>query len=146
MLLHRNEPVSAERLAVSLWGEDAPTSAIKTVQVHVSRLRKALGDPELLTTTPAGYRLQVRPGELDADRVERLVAEGRGALDVGDCERAAAAFRAALSVWRGPAMADLAFAAFAQGEIARLEEQRLAAVGGRGGGRPRRGSAPGGGG
>ena len=46
LLLHANEPVSAERLAVALWGEDAPAGAVKTVQVHVSRLRKALGDPD----------------------------------------------------------------------------------------------------
>ena len=57
LLLHANEPVSAERLAIALWGEDAPGGASKTVQVHVSRLRKALGDPEILITTPAGYRL-----------------------------------------------------------------------------------------
>ena len=62
LLLHANEPVSAERLAVGLWGEDAPAGAVKTVQVHVSRLRKALGDPEAVSTTPAGYRLRVRPG------------------------------------------------------------------------------------
>lgn len=43
LLLHANEPVSPERLALALWGEDAPTGAVKTVQVHVSRLRKALG-------------------------------------------------------------------------------------------------------
>jgi DNA-binding SARP family transcriptional activator len=55
LLLHANEPVSAERLAVALWGEDVPGGAVKTVQVHVSRLRKALGDPDVLTTTPAGW-------------------------------------------------------------------------------------------
>src|SRR5919199_3672608 len=71
LLLRANEPVSAERLAVALWGEDAPAGAAKTVQVHVSRLRKALGDPDLLTTTPGGYRLRVRPGELDVERFER---------------------------------------------------------------------------
>ena len=38
LLLHPNEPISAERLAVSLWGEEAPAGAVKTVQVHVSRL------------------------------------------------------------------------------------------------------------
>ena len=42
LLLHANEPVSAERLALALWGEDAPGGAVKTVQVHVSRLRRAL--------------------------------------------------------------------------------------------------------
>ena len=44
LLLNANEPVSAERLALALWGEDAPAGAVKAVQVHVSRLRKALGD------------------------------------------------------------------------------------------------------
>ena len=46
LLLHANEPVSAERLAVALWGDEAPAGAVKTVQVHVSRLRKALGDAD----------------------------------------------------------------------------------------------------
>jgi DNA-binding winged helix-turn-helix (wHTH) protein len=48
---------SAERLAAALWGEDVAQNAIKTVQVYVWRLRKALGDPNVITTTPAGYRL-----------------------------------------------------------------------------------------
>src|SRR3954451_20065191 len=102
LLLHPNEPVSAERLAVALWGEDAPAGAVKTVQVHVSRLRKALGDPEAVTTTPAGYRLRVRPGELDAERFLRRLAEGQRALDVGDAERARLVLREALGLWRGP--------------------------------------------
>ena len=64
LVLHANQPVSAERLAVALWGEDAPPSAVKTVQVYVARLRKALEDPDALVTTPAGYCLRVRSGEL----------------------------------------------------------------------------------
>ena len=78
--LHANQPVSAERLAVALWGEDVPPSAVKTVQVYVARLRKPLDDPEVLVTTPAGYCLRVRPGELDAQRFERRFADGRRAL------------------------------------------------------------------
>lgn len=54
LLLHANEPVSAERLAVALWGDDAPPGAIKTVQVHISRLRKALADGPIVETTHAG--------------------------------------------------------------------------------------------
>src|SRR5215216_524034 len=77
LLLNANESVSPERLARALWGEDAPAGAVKTVQVHVSRLRKALADPEVLATTPAGYRLRVGPGELDAERFGRRVDEGR---------------------------------------------------------------------
>jgi predicted ATPase/DNA-binding SARP family transcriptional activator len=128
LAMHANESVSAEPLAHALWGEDAPASAVKTVQVHVSRLRRALGDPELLVTTPAGYRLRVLPGELDAERFERLVADGRTRLAAGDAERAAATLSEALGLWRGPPLADLAALPFATAEIARLEEQRLAAL------------------
>jgi WD40 repeat protein/DNA-binding SARP family transcriptional activator len=128
LLLHTDEPVSAERLAQALWGDDAPRGAVKTVQVHVSRLRKALGDGEIVATTPAGYRLRVRPGELDAERFARLLEDGRRALADGQAEHAAAVLREALGLWRGPALADLAFEPFAQAEIARLEEQRLAAL------------------
>src|SRR3954464_6394805 len=89
LLVHANESVSPERLALALWGEDAPAGAVKTVQVHVSRLRKALGDPELLATTPAGYCLRVHPGELDVQRFESLVEEGRRTLSAGEPGHAA---------------------------------------------------------
>jgi predicted ATPase/DNA-binding SARP family transcriptional activator len=128
LVLHANEPVSAERLAGAVWGDDAPASATRTVQVYVSRLRKTLGEETLLVTTPAGYRLDVQPGELDVDRFERLVEEGGCALTDGRAGDAGARLREALRLWRGPALGDLAFASFAQAEIARLEEQRLAAL------------------
>jgi predicted ATPase/DNA-binding SARP family transcriptional activator len=128
LLLNANQAVSAERLALALWGEDAPAGAVSTIQVHVSRLRKALGDPGVLTTTAAGYRLRVDDGELDADRFEQLFAEGRRALAAGDAERAAAVLREALSLWRGQPLADVAGLPFAATEIARLEERRMAAI------------------
>ena len=128
LLLHANEPVSAERLALALWGEDAPGGAVKTVQVHVSRLRKALGDADIVDTSTAGYRLRVRPDELDSQRFERLVEEGRRALASGQPGHAATLLHEALSLWRGPALAELADEPFAAAEIARLEEQRLTAL------------------
>ena len=128
LALHANQPVSAERVAVALWGEDTPPRAVKTVQVYVARLRKALGDPEALTSTPAGYRLRVSPGELDAERFEQRVADGRSALAAGRCEEAAAVLREALGLWRGPPLAEVASLPFAPSEITRLEEQRLAAL------------------
>ena len=128
LLLNANEPVSSERLAVALWGEEAPAGAAKTVQVHVSRLRKALDDPEIVATTPAGYRLQLHPGQLDAERFERLVEDGRRTMAAGQPEQAGTILREALALWRGPPLADLSFEPFAQPEIARLEEQRLSAL------------------
>ena len=128
LALHANQPVSAERLAVALWGEDAPPSAVKTVQVYVARLRKALGDPDALVTTPAGYRLRVGPGELDAERFERLVADGREALLAGQRGgRRGQAARGAWSCGAGRRSPSSRHVPFAPAEIARLEEQRLAA-------------------
>ena len=128
LLLNANEPVSAERLAQALWGDDVPAGAVKAVQVHVSRLRKALGNGDVVETTRAGYRLHVRPGELDAELFQHLVEDGRQALAAGQPEQAAAVLREALTLWRGSPLAELAFEPFAQAEIARLDEQRLAAV------------------
>src|SRR5262249_2927464 len=88
----------------------------KALQVYVSRLRKALGTKRI-ETRAGGYVLQVIPGELDLDRFEELVAEG-------DAE----SLREALSLWRGPPLADFAYDRFARSEIARLEELRLAAL------------------
>jgi DNA-binding SARP family transcriptional activator len=114
LLLHANESVHVERLALALWGEDVPASAVKTVQAYVSRLRKALGDAEILATTPAGYCLRVRADELDAERFVRLVEDGRRALDAGRAEHAAGVLCEALALWRGPPLGELAFEPFAQ--------------------------------
>ena len=127
LLLHANRPVGADRIAQALWGEDAPAGAAGTVQVHVSRLRKALGDGAPIVTTAAGYELRVEPGQLDADRLADGVATGRAEQAAGRPEAAAAALEAALAEWRGPPLADLADAPFADRERARLEELRVAA-------------------
>jgi predicted ATPase/DNA-binding SARP family transcriptional activator len=128
LLLHANRPVSAERLALALWGEDAPAAATKTVQVHISRLRRALDDTEALVTTPAGYRVQVDPEKLDAERFERELAAGRQALAAGHVERASELLHDALALWRGQPLAEFDWAPFASAQIRRLEELRLAAL------------------
>ena len=68
---------------MALWGEEAAAEAVKAVRVHVSRIRAALGDPDALVTAPAGYQLRVAAGELDADRFEDLLEQGRRALADG---------------------------------------------------------------
>ena len=129
LLIHANEPVSADELIDELWGEHAPASPRKGLQVQVSRLRKALGEGSArLVTQPNGYLLHVEPGELDFDRCERLAREGREALSTEDPRRAADGLQEALAVWRGPALAEFTFDSFAQGEIGRIGELRLAVL------------------
>jgi DNA-binding SARP family transcriptional activator len=123
LLLHANEVVSSDRLIDAVWGAAAPPTAGKTVQVYVSRLRKELGDDRLVTRAP-GYVLRVDRAELDLARFEELCGEAQRS----DPDRAAATWRRALDLWRGPALADLTYESFAQPEIARLEELRWAAL------------------
>jgi predicted ATPase/DNA-binding SARP family transcriptional activator len=127
LLLHRGELVSTERLIDELWGERAPVRATKTVQVYVSNLRKALGDG-VLVTRAGGYAFVGERVDLDVDRFEALADTGRRALTDDDPRRAQELLFEALCLWRGPALADFAYEPFAQREIARLQDARLAAV------------------
>ena len=137
LLLHANEPVSSDRLIDALWGESPPPSAAKMVQIYISRLRQRL-DPEpasdaddggaVLVTHAGGYQLRVVPGTSDLDEFGQLRREGTRALASGHHARALAKLSQALALWRGPALADFSFAAFAQQEIARLDDLRLATL------------------
>ncbi len=127
LVLHRGEAVSVDRIVDLMWGESPPPTAVKTVQVYVSHLRGALGK-DVVASSSSGYALAVDPECIDAVRFERLVDEGRAALDDDDPARAAERLQSALALWRGPVLGDLAYERFAQDEVARLEEQRLAAV------------------
>src|SRR4051794_18713288 len=128
LLLNANRPVSAERLAAALWGDDVQPDAVRTVRVYVSRLRAALGDPGVVVTTPAGYRLDVGFEQFDLGRFEHEVGAARGALAAAEPERASKLLRAALALWRGSPLAEFACAPFAVAEIGRLEELRMAVV------------------
>ena len=121
LLLHANEPVPQSVLVDGLWGERPPQTAAKALQVYVSQIRRVLGR-EQIRTLAGGYELVVEPDELDLLRVERLIAEAREAAPAD----AAPKLREALALWRGPALADVREAAFAQAETGRLEELRLA--------------------
>ena len=138
LLVHRNEVVSVDRLVDALWGEQPPANAVKNIQIHVSRLRKALEAERRTGERVAG-------GAVVRTLSERLCPRGRlrraGRRPVRAASRdgptGARSGRAragrggspgGASVWRGPPLADFAYDSFAQGEIARLEELRLAAV------------------
>src|SRR5437763_1625828 len=123
LLLHANRVVARERLIDELWGESPPETAVKAVQVYVSRLRKLL-PAGMLQTRPPGYVLGVEPETVDLLRFERLVGEARGAAPA----RAAELLREAVALWRGPALAEFVEEPFARVERARLENLRLAAL------------------
>src|SRR3954464_15266418 len=126
LLLRANEVVSTDRLVEALWGEEPPDTALKAVQVHVSQLRKALG-ADVIRTRPPGYSLELAPDELDLDRFRRMHEEAQ-TIAAAEPARARDLLVDALALWRGPPLADLTYATFAQAAIARLEEMRTAAI------------------
>jgi predicted ATPase/DNA-binding SARP family transcriptional activator len=127
LLINRRRVVTAEQLIDGLWGESPPASALQSLQVYVHGLRRALGG-ERIETAGRGYRVVVGEDELDLDRFERLLDRGRAALEAGRADDAADDLREALSVWRGPALADLPEDTRRAAEAERLEEVRLTAL------------------
>ncbi len=119
LLLHANQAVSSDRLIEELWGGRPPETAAKALQGLVSQLRKQLGTATVETVS-GGYLVRIDDGDLDALRFEQLLQDARR-LENAD---ALLALREALSLWRGPALADFAYDDFARGEIERLEELR----------------------
>ena len=110
-----------------LWGGEPPSAATHTVQVFVSRLRKALGTAaDRLVTRGPGYVLEIDADAIDADRCERSYTDARAALaGPGDYSRAESLLRDALALWRGVPLADFTYEPFAQAAIARLDELKL---------------------
>ena len=122
LLLDAGRVVSTDRLIDLLWAESPPATAATSLQNFVSQLRKTLGPMWCEPHRPGtGWR---SPEQLDLERFRRMVegAKSRPAED------RAGELRVALDLWRGPALADLAFESFAEHEASRLEEIRLAAL------------------
>lgn len=132
LLVRANRAVASDELIDALWGDLGPEGAVKRLQVAVTRLRRTLDvagrESSVLRTVRGGYLLEVQPGEVDAEVFAARLAEGRQALDGGDVRRARLVLGDALGMWRGPALADVAYEEFALTEIRRLEELRLCAI------------------
>ena len=135
LVISANRVVSVDRLIDELWGDEPPSRAMASLQAYVSRLRRLLqpagakrSRSDVLVTQAPGYVLRLDPMTIDAERFERGTAEGTRLLAAGDAAGALTVLGDALGLWRGPAYADFTFEQFAQTEITRLTELRLAAI------------------
>ena len=131
LTLQAGQPIDAERLIDEIWGGDPPTTAATVVHGLVSRLRKVLEPgrttktpPQILATVGTGYRLAVDADTVDANRFKRLLDEARKSSP----ETRSVKLSTALSLWRGPALADFIYEPFAQRAITVLEESRIEAI------------------
>ena len=109
LLLQPNRPVPVDSLRAALWGDCPPPSATASLQNHVTRLRRQLGDDkgERLRGVPSGYLLRVDPGELDATAFADGVETAREARLRLDWETVSDSCARALALWRGDPLDDL---------------------------------------
>jgi DNA-binding SARP family transcriptional activator/tetratricopeptide (TPR) repeat protein len=131
LLANAGRVVPLEYLIDAVWDDAPPATARRQIQNDISALRRALsGDgvrPGCIVADGHGYRIDTRPGELDAEVFQALVTEALELTQRAEPGPAAAALRSALRQWRGPALTGLSGRAVEAAAV-RLEEQRLAAL------------------
>jgi DNA-binding SARP family transcriptional activator len=120
--------VSDDQLVDALWGENPPHRTANALQRQVSRLRVSLGAPDAVARRGSGYALKIDRSAVDVFRFDALAAQGHEAMRNGDAMRACELLAEALALWRGDALADVAYEEFAQPDIARLTAARLHAT------------------
>ncbi|GIE34254.1 SARP family transcriptional regulator [Actinoplanes italicus] len=123
MLLRPRRIVGLGELTEAVWGASPPPTVRGQVQTCISRLRRLL-PADAIITDPAGYGIDVAPGELDSERFLALVEAARSAPDAG---AARSAYREALDLWRGPACAEIEAPGVRQA-AAMLDERRATAL------------------
>lgn len=128
LLVHRGAFVPTSTLAEQLWPARQPASVAKSLQIHVHRLRRLLGDASMVRYRPPGYSLAMPDGAVDVDRFEDMVQRGRAALAAGDEAAAAELLRAAGALYRGPAFHGLDDVDELAAEAHRLARLRMTAL------------------
>lgn len=130
LLLSANRIVPLATLIDALWGDDPPRTARITTQGYIKDLRRAFGDiaKSRIVTAEPGYLIVIDDGELDLNTFSQLRNEARAAALAGDWERVAKQLRAALELWRGEPLLDVASGSLQTDEVPALAETRLQAL------------------
>jgi SARP family transcriptional regulator, regulator of embCAB operon len=130
LLLNAGRVVSVERLVDGVWGEDPPHTAVNSLQVLVSQLRRAFAfeGGAAIVTRPPGYALEPGLAQIDLVTFEALVSTAHQQIQDGRPREAADSFDQALRLWQGPPLEDLGSGGFAESARTYLEERRLGAL------------------
>ena len=118
LALHDREVVSVSRLVDVVWGEAAPPNATNSLQAHVSYLRGVLENKAAIRAHPPGYVFDLGAESTDVQVAERLLRQGSQSEDPVYGVRQ---LEAALALWRGEALADLADLAGFEDQARRLD-------------------------
>jgi len=129
LLLRAGDVVPIEQLVDDVWGNAPPASAEHTLESYVSRLRHALSPyGPSLERRGNGYRIELGGAVLDSHLFDRRLEAAADALESKDAAQAAAAAASALSLWRGPALADVELHGSGRAQAHALDELRLTAL------------------
>jgi DNA-binding SARP family transcriptional activator/tetratricopeptide (TPR) repeat protein len=126
LLLARGRPVTVEQLIDAVWADAPPSTARGQVQICVSALRRGLGRQRIVTHA-TGYSLRLDDASLDLVEFDRRITAARAATTVGRPVDAVENLRAALGLWRGPALAGVSSRSV-EAAAARLEDERMSAI------------------
>jgi DNA-binding SARP family transcriptional activator len=118
LALHCGEVVSTDYLADAIWGDTAPSSALNTLQSHVSFMRGLLGSKAAILARPPGYLLNIPGDGTDVRQAERLLREAARSAD------AVSQLQAALELWRGDPLAEFADLPWQPAQAERLDQLR----------------------
>ncbi|WP_260728461.1 ATP-binding protein [Dactylosporangium roseum] len=91
---------STGRLMDGLWPDERPEHPTKALQMLVSRARAQLG-PDVVDTTPTGYRLALRDEEVDAAAVLLSASATARHTRAGEHAAALASAEQGLALWPG---------------------------------------------
>jgi DNA-binding SARP family transcriptional activator len=130
LLLHANEPVSADALADVVWDGSPPSGAAVTLRGHVLRLRRLLGTDAAnrIETRDPGYLIRVGATELDVFEFEASCQDAAALLRTAAWAEAADAASRALKLWRAAPLLDVPSQRLQDAFVPRLEQQRLQAL------------------
>ncbi|WNV87316.1 BTAD domain-containing putative transcriptional regulator [Umezawaea sp. Da 62-37] len=127
LALRANHSVSRTELIDAVWGPEAPASAAGGLYTYISALRRALGPTTALTTSYAGYQLELRQDALDVHRLDHLREQARVLNEAGDTDRELAVLGEALALWNGEALSGVP-GPLAEATRLRLKEIRLSVL------------------
>lgn len=130
MLLAPGKVIPVIRFIDAIWDGEPPATARAQVQICISNLRRriaAVGDQDLIDTYCNGYLIRLDGSTLDLHEFEAAAGAGRRALAAGNAADAVAQFRAALSLWRGPAVLNIS-SALVENSVTHINELRLSVI------------------
>lgn len=127
LLIAEGSLLSDTKLSELLWGQRPPATRNAQIYNHVSRLRKTLGHDLSITRRTPGYLMRIGTASFDLHEFEKLATRGQSEQLAGRFEESGRLLRAALKLWRGPALVNVS-EHLTEAEGPQIEEARLSVL------------------